>query len=291
MRIKGLDLHGIWQPLAFAISIAVACCVSVLVCECLITSENQGQNEVVEEDHTSVKEADDGSDDLRRLIQEQKRRQSSSFAEAPSRLASAKSFNPDVKAWLLVPGTNITLPIAESSHVRDYYLTHDQAGLSSPLGCIYCDSANDGDFRDPVTVLYGHSFSNESLMFTELHKFEELDYFLRHERVYIVDEAKVCEFRIVATCVYTDMPILDDGFFADNERVSSYIQFALNPSGSPTGFYGFQRTDIKKYDENTRILQLSTCTLPACEGARYVLTAIFENEYPVDGFDFSGTSA
>lgn len=63
------------------------------------------------------------------------------------------------------------------------------------------------------------------------------------------------------------MPILEDGFFADNERVSSYIQFALNPSGSPTGFYGFQRTDIKKYDENTRILQLSICTLPAREGA------------------------
>ena len=50
----------------------------------------------------------------------------------PIDFASLQARNPDVYAWITVPGTNIDYPILQSDGDNSYYLDHTMDGESSP---------------------------------------------------------------------------------------------------------------------------------------------------------------
>ena len=55
----------------------------------------------------------------------------------PIDFASLQARNPDVYAWITVPGTNIDYPILQSDGDNGYYLDHTLDGESSPEGSIF----------------------------------------------------------------------------------------------------------------------------------------------------------
>lgn len=76
-----------------------------------------------------------------------------------------KAQNPDIYAWISVPGTGIDYPVLQKSDAKDpydnYYLNH-QVDLSEGFpGVIYSQPVNRRDFMDAVTVLYGHNLKME----------------------------------------------------------------------------------------------------------------------------------
>lgn len=76
---------------------------------------------------------------------------------SPIDFASLQKENPDIYAWLYIPGTEFDFPILQRAGDDDYYLTHDSDGNDNSMGAIFSESSyNDGKMDDPATVLYGH---------------------------------------------------------------------------------------------------------------------------------------
>ena len=66
--------------------------------------------------------------------------------------AALKEINPEILAWLTIPGTNIDYPIAQHSD-NDYYLHHLFTGEWNSSGCLFMDCRNELDFSDRHTII------------------------------------------------------------------------------------------------------------------------------------------
>ena len=53
-----------------------------------------------------------------------------------------KSENPDIFAWLYLPGTGIDHPVLQSGEADDYYESHDAFGQENGKGALYTELAN-----------------------------------------------------------------------------------------------------------------------------------------------------
>lgn len=183
----------------------------------------------------------------------------------------ARAANPEVVAWLYVPGTNVSLPVCRHEGDDSYYLEHDSRRRDSALGAAYMEEADSAAFDQALTVLYGHSFPNVGLMFTGLHAFEDVAFFRGHEYIYVLTEDGWLTYRVVEAAYYTDGHIAGMADESDEASVQAY--FDAFADDDPEGFIGFRRPC--ELDAGTdRVLQLSTCTLPATDGARFVVSAV-----------------
>ena len=89
--------------------------------------------------------------------------------EIPIDFAGLQAQNPDVYAWIQVPGDRSRLsPILQSPDDNGYYLDHDINKTEAAAGAIFTENYNTKTFEDPNTVIYGHDMKNGS-MFQSLH--------------------------------------------------------------------------------------------------------------------------
>ena len=56
---------------------------------------------------------------------------------SPIDFASLQKENPDIYAWLRIPGTEFDFPILQRAGDDDYYLTHDNDGNDNSMGAIF----------------------------------------------------------------------------------------------------------------------------------------------------------
>lgn len=76
---------------------------------------------------------------------------------SPVDFESLQAENPDIYAWLYVPGTEINYPILQREGDDGYYLQRNSQGQPDKNGSLFTESAyNARDFSDPVTIIYGH---------------------------------------------------------------------------------------------------------------------------------------
>lgn len=75
-----------------------------------------------------------------------------------------KALNPDVVAWLQIPGTVINYPVYQADD-NEYYLHHDAEGRTSIAGQVFldCDNTAPG-LVDGQSVLYGHHLRNGAML-------------------------------------------------------------------------------------------------------------------------------
>lgn len=92
------------------------------------------------------------------------------------------SVNPDVIAWVSVPGTSINSAIVQAP-VDDptYYLSHDIHRNENPLGCPYLDAdcATAGFFSDNA-VVFGHHIKHGAPMFADLASYSQEGFARQH---------------------------------------------------------------------------------------------------------------
>ena len=98
--------------------------------------------------------------------------------------AELSSINPDIYAWIRIPDTQIDYPVLQREEDDTYYLRHNSSGRYAFAGSIYTEEANSRDFKDPMTVLYGHNMRDGS-MFQNLHFFEDKTFFAEHPEFFI----------------------------------------------------------------------------------------------------------
>lgn len=101
-----------------------------------------------------------------------------------------RAINPDVVAWIYVPGTNINYPVCWRENDTEYYLWHNFNGDTSPqfgaeYGCPALSGANKPDFSDDINIISGHNLFNGE-MFSAFSTFNETDVFNEHRIIYLL---------------------------------------------------------------------------------------------------------
>lgn len=100
-----------------------------------------------------------------------------------------REINPDVVAWVYVPGTVINYPVAHKDGDSEYYLHHNfslgEGKFGAEYGSIMLSGDNAGDFSDEVNILYGHHMRNGS-MFAPFAEFHESEMFNKHRTIFLL---------------------------------------------------------------------------------------------------------
>ena len=94
-----------------------------------------------------------------------------------------KGINPDIGAWITVPGTNINYAVVQGKNNIEY-LSKDIYGNFAIVGSIYLDSRNKEDYSDTYNLLYGHNMS-EHRMFSDVNLFKDEKFFNENQKAYI----------------------------------------------------------------------------------------------------------
>lgn len=191
----------------------------------------------------------------------------------PIDFAELKTRNPDIYAWVSIPGTKVDVPILQSTVDDNFYLDHNADGDYAIEGAAYTQRANATDFSDPVTMVYGHQVQNGS-MFTTLHYFEDEDFFNEHDTMYIYAPGRILTYQIVAAYQYDDRHVLNSFDFSKPEVVQEYFDSVLDPASMLVNV-----RDGVELTADDRIVQLSTCMdVVNRDHTRYLVTGVLIDE-------------
>ena len=175
--------------------------------------------------------------------------------------------NSDIVAWITIPSCDINYPVVQGSD-NSYYLDHTVKHTANFAGAIFMDSANEHDFNDMHTLIYGHNMKNNS-MFGGLKKIRKNTSLINDSPyVYIfTPDGRVRQYQIFAMRqVEADSSAYR--LFTGNQYYQEYLDECL--STSVPGINPVQTIS------GAPILSLSTCSgdderlLVHC-----ILTAIF----------------
>ena len=182
-------------------------------------------------------------------------------------LKDLKKLNPDVKAWIQVPKTNIDYPVVQGQDDMEY-INKNVYGEFELSGAIFLSCLNKDDFSDPYNLVYGHNMKNGG-MFADVADFTNKEYFEMHQKgkLYLTDATRKIRFFACMKVTAADAKIYHpDGYRKDNLKdLLDYIQANA-----------VQYRDVNVADENS-LIALSTCSEAETNG-RVVLIGKLERE-------------
>ena len=180
-------------------------------------------------------------------------------------LKDLKKLNPDVKAWIQVPKTNIDYPVVQGQDDMEY-INKNVYGEFELSGAIFLSCLNKDDFSDPYNLVYGHNMKNGG-MFADVADFTNKEYFETHQKgkLYLTDATRKIRFFACMKVTAADAKIYHpDGYRKENLKdLLDYIQANA-----------VQYRDVA--DENS-LIALSTCSEAETNG-RVVLIGKLERK-------------
>ncbi len=143
-----------------------------------------------------------------------------------------KAENPDIFAWLYVPGTDIDGPVLQSPVSDDYYITHTEDGKEGEAGAFYTEMPNMMDMCDFNTIIHGKDGGEDSL-FADLHLFENPDFFGEHDKFYLYLPDNVLTYTVFAAYYDEGSDILRRYDYTTYAGCESYLEdlFSLREMG------------------------------------------------------------
>lgn len=182
-------------------------------------------------------------------------------------LKDLKKLNPDVKAWIQVPKTNIDYPVVQGQDDMEY-INKNVYGEFELSGAIFLSCLNKDDFSDPYNLVYGHNMKNGG-MFADVADFTNKEYFETHQKgkLYLTDATRKIRFFACMKVTAADAKIYHpDGYRKENLKdLLDYIQANA-----------IQYRDVNVADENS-LIALSTCSEAETNG-RVVLIGKLERK-------------
>ncbi|MFB0917728.1 MAG: class B sortase [Clostridiaceae bacterium] len=165
---------------------------------------------------------------------------------AKEEVRKIESLHPNVKAILIIPGTDIVFPVVHGED-NEFYLNHDKDGNPSKFGEIFIDYRNNEKFKDQNTVIYGHNISYAKVMFSELLNYKNQDFFEAHKKI------------MVYTAEGLNLYEVQSVFVANPNEPYRSISFKDNEYSEFTKKY-FDKSEVKSdFKESSSMLTLSTC--------------------------------
>lgn len=182
-------------------------------------------------------------------------------------LKDLEKLNPDVKAWIQVPKSNIDYPVVQGQDDMEY-INKNVYGEFELSGAIFLSCLNKDDFSDPYNLVYGHNMKNGG-MFADVADFTNKEYFETHQKgkLYLTDATRKIRFFACMKVTAADAKIYHpDGYRKENLKdLLDYIQANA-----------VQYRDVNVADENS-LIALSTCSEAETNG-RVVLIGKLERE-------------
>lgn len=182
-------------------------------------------------------------------------------------LKDLKKLNPDVKAWIQVPKSNIDYPVVQGQDDMEY-INKNVYGEFELSGAIFLSCLNKDDFSDPYNLVYGHNMKNGG-MFADVADFTNKEYFETHQKgkLYLTDATRKIRFFACMKVTAADAKIYHpDGYRKENLKdLLDYIQANA-----------VQYRDVNVADESS-LIALSTCSEAETNG-RVVLIGKLERE-------------
>ena len=188
--------------------------------------------------------------------------QSQTKPDIPVDFEKLWEINPEIYAWIEIPGTSVAYPIVQSASDNSYYLNHTIEGMAGYPGSIYTEGINSKDFRDFNTLIYGHDMGDGS-MFGGLYQFADPDYLKNHETLIIYTPEHKLTYRIFMSLTYDDRHIMGSFDFSENQEREAYLDSIGNTDEEVTA--------------DSKIVTLSTC-IATQPSNRFLVEAVLINE-------------
>lgn len=174
--------------------------------------------------------------------------------EIPVDFQSLQQQNPDIYAWITIPGTVIDYPIVQSADDNEYYLNRAADGSININGSVFSENYNGLDFDDPVTVLYGHNM-NDGSMFAGLHQYEDNSFMESHRTINVYTPNAILHYQVFAAYLYDNRHLLDSFHnCTDSGDMQAYIDEIMGQRSMSATI-----DDTALVTTDSHILTLSTC--------------------------------
>ncbi len=162
-----------------------------------------------------------------------------------------KEINNDTVGWLTVNNTKIDYPVVQSTD-NDYYLYRDYYKNKNRHGWIYMDYRNNIEDLSDNTIIFGHNLANQK-MFGTLRYVTNQSWYKKSSNQIITFNTTKANMKWQIISIYK-IPVTNDYLvanFASSEDKLNILDMITQRS-----IYDFNAT----YDENTKIITLSTCS-------------------------------
>ncbi len=184
------------------------------------------------------------------------------------------NMNPDIYAWLYIPGTDVNYPILQREGDDSFYLDHDSEGKSSRSGVLFTEETyTKKDFSDPVTLVYGHNMRSGAMFGKLQETYSAQDGLETYRDIVVYLPERELHYEVFAAVPHDMRHILYYNDFTDPEVFQKFLEQTLSV-----------RSINARVDENAEVtaedqlLILSTC-LRGDRDRRYLVLAKRAEEY------------
>lgn len=136
-------------------------------------------------------------------------------AEEMTGFGALLQINGDLKGWISIPGTELSLPVVQGKD-NTWYLTHDFYGKQDRHGTIFADCEADLTTGEPNVVLYGHHMRDGS-MFGILKEYREETFCREHPSFFLYLSGEEREYEVYA--------VLRNDIFEGNRAPFQYYDY------------------------------------------------------------------
>lgn len=134
-------------------------------------------------------------------------------------VAALQQKNPDIFAWLTVPGTDIDMPVLRSEEDDTFYTNHDADKALNSDGAAYAEMATMPDMCDFNTVIHG-----SKTLFGDLIQYENPDFFEKNDTFYIYLPDNVLTYTVWAVYRRENNSLLRSYDFGEGRGCREYLQ-------------------------------------------------------------------
>jgi len=187
---------------------------------------------------------------------------------SPVDFEDLQSMNPDIYAWLYIPGTDVNYPILQREGDDRFYLDHNSEGKFSQGGAIFTEETyTKKDFSDPVTLVYGHNMRSGAMFGNLQETYSGQDGLETYRDIAVYLPERELHYEVFAAVPYDMRHILYYNDFTDPEVFREFLERVRSV-----------RSINANIDENAavtaedQLLILSTC-LRGDRNQRYLVLA------------------
>lgn len=205
-----------------------------------------------------------------------------------------QEINPDIFAWMYVPGTDVDLPILFNVEDDSLYETRDVYKKESKLGAPYLDMHNYPDMCDFNTVIHGKMGKGD--YFEAMSAYDDPTYFYDHPQMIMYLDGNVLTYTIVAAYRSEEVNLFKEYNFQSAAGCKAYVDEIYHNKfiGKST------REDFEGLNENNFLVTLlldeadnsnSQLVIVAAlvgDAANTIDRAPFDEENVFEGYDLEG---
>lgn len=165
-----------------------------------------------------------------------------------------QAINPDIIAWLYLPGTVIDYPVVQGQD-NDFYLSHTADLQKNASGAIFADYRSDL-LEDKNTTLYGHNMKDDS-MFHEMLSFQDQEFYEAHPYFYLYTPSHVYQLSVFSAYTTNASAHYTTSSFGSDQEYLDFLHQLANK--------GHYTTDVSltAFDQ---IVTFSTCAYTVEDG-------------------------